>query len=358
MFKTILNFPLFFNNMHILYNYSNKILGNEFTRKFIKSTFYKQYIAGEDIKELNQLITDLRYKNIQPIIDYSCESKDNIKDFKIVYTHIINMLDLIRKNNKQLPTYVALKLSSLFKNDVLSNKDTYFINNSFESLLNQGYIDIHLINDELKSFVMLKNIVERARENGIRIMIDAEHSSIQSNINLITFHLQKEYNSYFVPIVSNTYQCYLKDISNKIDEDIDWSIRNNKAFGAKIVRGAYLASENKELLHYNINDTHNEFDNAIRNIIHRKKLNNMNMEISIATHNKNSIDKAIELLKQNNIGPYDGIYFSQLLGMADDYTHYILKNGYNTYKYLPYGKIENTIPYLIRRLQENPIKII
>jgi proline dehydrogenase len=357
MYKRFISNPVFINNANILYDNSMKILGTDFTRKIIKSTFYKQYIAGEDIKELNTLITDLKYKNIHPIIDYFSKSKNNKKDFKAVYSHIMDMLDLVHRNNNRLPIYVVLKLSSLFKDEVLTNPNTHFINNSFDNYLYRGSINVNNVDGNIKSIIMLKNIVERARENGIRIMIDAENSRIQSNIDLITLNLQKEYNSIFIPVVSNTYQCYLKGIYYKINKDIDWCIRNNIAFGCKLVRGGYLTSENKELLHNNINDTHNEYNMVIENIITRKSLNNINIEVLISTHNQKSISNAINLLKQNNIRPNDGIYFAQLLGMADDSTEYILKNGYNTYKYLPYGKIENTIPYLIRRLQENRIKI-
>lgn len=47
------------------------------------------------------------------------------------------------------------------------------------------------------------------------------------------------------------------------------------------------------------------------------------------------------------------IYFGQLLGMADHLTFTLANNGYKAYKYVPYGPIDEVVPYLIRRTQEN-----
>ncbi len=362
MYNKLITNPFFVNNAHLLYNNSLQVLGSQLTRKIIKSTIYKKYCSGENIKELNSTIKKLQHKNINSIIDYACEGKKNEKEFNVVYRNIINMLDLIETNNYIVPTYIAIKLSSLFREEFLTSYDTHFINNTFNKYYNNysydGTISLYGLNEDQKSIVMIQNIVERAHENGFRIMIDAEYTKIQPAIDLITFNLQKKYNSLHTPVVSNTYQCYLKGMNYKINKDIDWCIRNKKVFAMKVCRGAYLSLENKELVHNSIEDTHYEFDLAVENIIKRKALNNFKTEIMIASHNQKSITNAINLLKTHNIGPKDGIYFAQLFGMADDLTEYIIKNGYNTYKYLPYGSIDNTIPYLIRRLQENRIKRI
>jgi proline dehydrogenase len=45
--------------------------------------------------------------------------------------------------------------------------------------------------------------------------------------------------------------------------------------------------------------------------------------------------------------------FCQLLGMSDHLTFNLAANGYNVAKYVPYGEVEDVVPYLIRRAQEN-----
>ena len=48
-----------------------------------------------------------------------------------------------------------------------------------------------------------------------------------------------------------------------------------------------------------------------------------------------------------------GMYFGQLLGMADNLSLPLGANGYNIYKICAYGSVPETIAYLLRRALEN-----
>jgi proline dehydrogenase len=47
------------------------------------------------------------------------------------------------------------------------------------------------------------------------------------------------------------------------------------------------------------------------------------------------------------------VWFAQLLGMSDPISFNLACANYQVAKYVPYGPIAETIPYLIRRAEEN-----
>jgi proline dehydrogenase len=59
-------------------------------------------------------------------------------------------------------------------------------------------------------------------------------------------------------------------------------------------------------------------------------------------------------MEEYNISPLDdSVYFGQLYGMCDFITFYLGGIGYSAYKYVPYGPVEEVLPYLGRRAVEN-----
>jgi len=202
----------------------------------------------------------------------------------------------------------------------------------------------------------VNTIGEAAYKKGVRLLIDAEQTYMQPMINHIALKLQRQYNKE-KPIIYNTYQCYLKSAKNRIKNDIRRAEREGWFFAAKLVRGAYMVQERKraEDMGYQspicatIEETHNNYNDCVRLLLG----NIDHVALMLATHNRRSIELAVERMKELDIAPEYGIYFGQLLGMSDNLTFPLGINGYKVFKYVPYGPIEEVLPYLIRRAQEN-----
>eukprot|EP00042_Codosiga_hollandica_P028911 m.155542 g.155542 ORF g.155542 m.155542 type:complete len:547 (+) comp52913_c0_seq1:1046-2686(+) len=210
-------------------------------------------------------------------------------------------------------------------------------------LLNAMYARIHRIGDF-------------AREREVRLMIDAEQTYFQPAIDQATFELQFRHNRSF-PTIFGTYQCYLKDSHSRVLQDMQRCNRLGLWFCAKIVRGAYMEGEAKyakeNSLPYpifgSIQETHDNYNKIAKLIISSERRN-----LIVASHNKESIEKATALMTDLGIhASAGGIYFAQLLGMSDHLTFTLGLNGYKAYKYVPYGLVHEVIPYLLRRAQEN-----
>jgi len=73
------------------------------------------------------------------------------------------------------------------------------------------------------------------------------------------------------------------------------------------------------------------------------------------THNEASTQRLARLMYEKRIVPdHHHVYFSQLYGMSDNLSYVLAKNGYNVSKYVPYGPVEDPIPYLVRRARKTP----
>jgi proline dehydrogenase len=220
--------------------------------------------------------------------------------------------------------------------------------------------------EELELMIRMRerlfDIAECAAENNVRLLIDAEQTYYQPAIDNLTISLMKAFNTGDVPVIFNTYQCYLKDAATRVEIDLDRAKRNNYHFAAKLVRGAYMVAERqraKEMgyespIHDTIEDTHNCYNNLMQKLIEDQHTNKTSGEVMVASHNKDSIEQAVALLQElGKDKEKSGVHFAQLLGMRDDLSFNLGNSGYSAMKYVPYGKVEEVLPYLIRRAQEN-----
>lgn len=213
----------------------------------------------------------------------------------------------------------------------------------------------------------LNTIVKTAQDLDVRIMIDAEQTYFQPAISRITLEMMRKYNTEKA-IVFNTYQCYLKNTYKEVCTDLEQAKRQNFYFGAKLVRGAYIEQERARAAALGYEDPTNPSFEATTEMYHKtlteclrriRILKDSNIDpkkiaIMVASHNEDTVRFAIEQMKEIGIHPEDKVIcFGQLLGMCDYITFPLGQAGYSAYKYIPYGPVNEVLPYLSRRAQEN-----
>lgn len=203
-------------------------------------------------------------------------------------------------------------------------------------------------------------LANHALENGVRLMVDAEQTYFQPAISRLTLEMQRRFNRE-KPIIFNTYQCYLKEAYDNVTVDIELSRRENWYFGAKLVRGAYMYQERDRAKEIGYEDPinpdyeatnrmyHKCLEYVLEEIEHSRKAN-----IMVATHNEDTVKFTLEKMNEMGLSPTENkVYFGQLLGMCDQISFPLGQAGFPVYKYVPYGPVNEVIPYLSRRAQEN-----
>ena len=200
-------------------------------------------------------------------------------------------------------------------------------------------------------------ICDIANEKGVGILLDAEETWIQDPIDRLAFELMGVYNKGKV-VVYNTYQLYREDRLHFLKLSYKLAVEGNFLLGAKLVRGAYMEKERERAIamnypspiHINKEATDRDFDAAALFCLEHKET----ISLILASHNEQSnlltAQKMIELGMSNND---ERVHFSQLFGMSDHISFNMALENYNVSKYLPFGPIQEVIPYLMRRAQEN-----
>lgn len=268
--------------------------------KFLYRPLYNMLTAGETIESLRRTIA--RNAKLLPIADYIQESARSDEDVSRVVREY-EVLATVKEHDA-----IALKPSSLrFQQEPMDR------------------------------------LVRSFAANEKRIFVDAEEAVNHTTIQRLTDSFIQTYNTDSIRVYK-TYQMYRRDSLTTLQRDLE----RFPCLGIKLVRGAYWNQDRKSGELFEVKkDTDAAFRQALRLILEEKP--HGLLHAMICTHNASDIDYMI----QKN--PRDGrIAHASLYGFLPNDTKKIQAAGIPTYKYLPYGAMEDAIPYLTRRIQENP----
>lgn len=311
-------------------------------RGLARRYFFDQFCGGYDLNEARKTAHMLAKYGVHSTLDFAVEAQKSKEGYEKCLQEIFAALQLATEQ-EAIP-FVAIKLTGLGNLHALAAAQT--------GALTQP--DAREINDLADR---LNRICQKAQELNQPILIDAEESWIQGIIDKMAEDMMLAYNTQ-KPIVYTTLQMYRHDRLAYLHH-LDEKFAQHKAIlGVKLVRGAYLEKENDRArekgsptpMQPNKVATDRDYDLAVTYMLERHSY----MALYAGTHNERSCHHIVTEMQRLNIAhDHPHVYFSQLYGMSDNITFNLARQGYRVSKYLPYGPLEETMPYLFRRAEEN-----
>ncbi len=314
-----------------------------FVKYLVKKTFFDQFCGGVSLLDSQETIDNLYAHNVLTILDYGTERKTTEEEFNSVKDELLDALDFAATTNST--PVIAVKLTALTYNHLLESRT------KGAELSKEEQSNYEKFEERINA------ICQRAYERKIAVFIDAEETWLQGAIDEITDAMMRKYNKERI-VVYNTYQMYRKDMLDNLKRDHKKAMEGDYILGAKVVRGAYMDKENERAREMGYESpinpdkpsTDKMYNDAMRYCVKHYKT----IASCCATHNRKSSLLYAQLIDEQDV-PNNHLHlnFAQLYGMSDIITFNLAPLGYNVAKYLPYGKVREVIPYLVRRAQEN-----
>uniref|UniRef100_A0A2I2YWB7 Proline dehydrogenase n=1 Tax=Gorilla gorilla gorilla TaxID=9595 RepID=A0A2I2YWB7_GORGO len=371
----------------MLQAWSRRLLGSRLSGAFLRASVYGQFVAGETAEEVRGCVQQLRTLSLRPLLAVPTEEEPDsaAKSGEAWYEGnlgaMLRCVDLSRgllePPSLAEASLMQLKVTALTSTRLCKELASWVrrpgasLELSPERLaeaMDSGQVRISsnpsCWNQHLRaSLSRLHRVAQYARAQHVRLLVDAEYTSLNPALSLLVAALAVRWNSPGEggPWVWNTYQACLKDTFERLGRDAEAAHRAGLAFGVKLVRGAYLDKERAVAQLHGMEDptqpdyeaTSQSYSRCLELMLTHVARHGPMCHLMVASHNEESVRQATKRMWELGI-PLDGtVCFGQLLGMCDHVSLALGQAGYVVYKSIPYGSLEEVIPYLIRRAQEN-----
>jgi proline dehydrogenase len=306
----------------------------------IKKTVFKHFCGGETLDETKNVVENLARHHVNAISDYSAEQADTREKQEETKKNILESIQFAG-TQKNVP-FACVKITGICARPLLEKISANEPLTEEEAKMKQDFLE------------RLDALCVAAAQQGKKFFIDAEETWINPAINEAAELMMAKYNKEKY-VVYTTIQFYTKDSVAYLQRLIDTAPYK---VALKLVRGAYHEQENERAAKMNYPTpivANKDAADASYNAGLRLCIDHPDkVSFCAATHNAESLSLLIKMMEEQNISANnDIISFSQLYGMRDNLTYNLAEQGYNVSKYIPYGPVKETLPYLIRRAEEN-----
>lgn len=367
------SFPVLVNNCGTLMSIARKLLGKRGFSLFLRPTVYAQFVAGENQSEISQSMEKMSSLGLRPMLAVPIEEDLGESTGEKRYEDNMEaMLECVRmsySNAWSQDPMMQLKITALLSPELCVKLTTLMTQQPYNLDLLVRAMDGEPIsfpglddheNAHLLCGMRRLNTIAEASMNKVRVLVDAEYTYMNPALSLVTMAMMKKFNK-DSPWIWNTYQCYLKESRSLILDAIELSKKEGFCLGVKLVRGAYMDKERKlaqkegrqSPIHNCWEDTNDSYNSSLNTMLKVISEQPQRYRIIVATHNEESVRLAAQRMEELGVEKDGSVCFGQLLGMCDHVSLTLAKEGYSIYKSVPYGSVDDTLPYLVRRAQEN-----
>jgi hypothetical protein len=332
---------------------------NPLMRSLLWHTFYKQFCSGETEAQVSKACDELRKQGYAGVIlEYAPEvladtEGNEVEDVAFWRQGMLDTVHMAAPGD-----FIGLKWSGMGPEAMRRMKAN-------KEPTERMYEAMHAL-------------CKAAAEKNIALLPAAEETWSLTGFHDWCLRMQRAYNIGGKSVVYSTFQLYLKQTPETIAKHIEIAKKEGFTLGAKLVRGAYLGSDDRSLMQPTIEATHNAYDRVASALIHRKFNEFLrpgkgseeqpitNINVVLATHNHESVKKAQALrVEQAARGEeLTPLTYAQLQGMADEVSCSLIaaananKNNEKAvqervFKCTTWGPMYDCLNYLLRRAAEN-----
>ncbi|XP_040591435.1 hydroxyproline dehydrogenase isoform X3 [Mesocricetus auratus] len=316
--------------------WSQRLLGSRLSRTLLRASIYGQFVAGETAEEVRDCVQQLQALGLLPLLAVPTEEEPDstAKTSEAWYEgNLRTMLRCVDLSRALVDTrgparnsLMQLKVTALASTRLCKELSAWIQRPAGSSQLSP----------------------ERLAE------------AMDSGQNLRLSYLSADQNQHLQASLSRLHHV-AQETQERLERDAEAAHKAGLAFGVKLVRGAYLEKERAMTQLHGKEDctqpdyeaTSRSYSRCLELVLRRVSRHGPPCHLMVASHNEESVRQATKRMWELGIPPDGPVCFGQLLGMCDHVSLALGQAGYVVYKSIPYGCLEEVIPYLIRRAQEN-----